>query len=202
MLRRTVFIGLALAAASPLAILSLRSEASSPAIAVAAPAGPSWKVDYANSRLGFVGEQTGKAFQGKFRKFEATIVFDPDNPATARIDVTVDMTSAVTGDKQRDSALPGSDWFKAKEFPVARYVARSVEKKPDGSYVAEGDLTIRGVTRRVPLPFTLTLDGKKATAKGEASLIRSDFGVGQGEFADATWVGLGVKVTIDLRATR
>lgn len=201
MIRRTVFIGLTFAAAAFLAIISLRSEAATPATS-SGPAGPVWKVDYANSRLGFVGDQTGKNFEGAFRKYEATIVLDPDDPANARIEVTVDMTSAVTGDKQRDSALPGSDWFKAKEFPVARYVARSVEKKADGSYVAAGELTIRGVTKRVPLPFTLKLDGKEATAKGEATLIRSDFGVGQGEFADATWVGLGVKVTIDLRATR
>ena len=137
-----------------------------------------------------------------FEKYDAKIVLDPDNPADAQIDVTVDMSSAKTGDKQKDSALPGSDWFKAKEFPTARYVATTVGKQADGSYVAEGDLTIRGVTKPLALPFALTIDGDTATAKGEASLVRSDFGVGEGEFADGTWVGLDVKVTVDIVATR
>jgi polyisoprenoid-binding protein YceI len=173
-----------------------------PAAAPAASAAPAWKVDYAKSKLGFSGAQTGKPFSGQFGKYDAKIALDPNNPAKSTIDVTVDMTSAKTGDKQRDSALPGSDWFKAKQFPTARYVAKMVEKKADGTYIAHGDLTIRGVTKHVPLPFTLKIDGKNAIAKGEATLIRTDFGVGQGDFADGTWVGLDVKVTIDIKASR
>ncbi|MEQ1930843.1 MAG: YceI family protein [Parvularculaceae bacterium] len=163
---------------------------------------PVWTVDYAASRLGFTATQSGAAFEGEFEKFDAKIALDPDNPATAMIEVTIDMTSAATGDQQRDTALPGSDWFKVREFPSARYVATKVVRAADGSFVAEGDLTIRGVTKPLPLPFTLVIAGDAATAKGEATLMRTDFGVGEGEFADGAWVGLDVKVTIDIRATR
>jgi polyisoprenoid-binding protein YceI len=183
-------VALGLAPAKPLAEKS------------AAEKGPRWQVDYKKSRLGFSGTQTGKPFEGQFRKYDAKIVFDPANLATSSIDVTVDMSSAATGDKQRDAALPGSDWFKSKEFPSARFLARRIEKKPDGGYLAYGELDMRGVKKALLLPFTLKIAGDMATAKGEASLVRSDWGVGQGEFADGTWVALEVKVFVDITATR
>lgn len=197
-------VRIALGAVASLAIAGGCGAAASPAPpASGAPvSAPAWKVDYAKSRLGFSGTQTGKAFEGRFEKYDARIAFDPANPAHALIDVTVDMSSAKTGDRQRDAALPGSDWFKVKQFPTARYVATRVEKKADGSFLAHGDLTIRGVKRSLPLPFTLQVDGKTATAKGEARLVRTDFGVGQGEFADGAWVGLDVTVTVEIRAMR
>lgn len=197
-------VRIALGGVALLAVSGGFSEAASPAsgAAAAAVSAPAWKVDYAKSRLGFSGTQTGKAFEGRFEKYEAKIAFDPENPENALIDVTVDMSSARTGDRQRDAALPGSDWFKVKEFPAARYVAARVEKKADGSFIAHGNLTIRGVERSLPLPFTLQVDGKTATAKGEARLLRTDFGVGQGEFADGAWVGLDVTVTVEIRAMR
>ena len=84
-----------------------------------------------------------------------------------RIEVVVDMSSARTGDRQRDAALPGSDWFKAKMFPTATYVANAAERRPDGSYVLKGALTMRGVTRPLDLPFTLTVENGRAKARGE-----------------------------------
>lgn len=179
-------------------------ESSSPVAAgeASASSSPQWTVDYGASRLGFSATQNGAAFEGEFEKFDAKIAFDPEDPADASIDVTIDMTSAATGDKQRDSALPGSDWFKAKEFPTARYVADRVVKNSDGSYVAEGELTMRGMSRPVALPFALAVDGNVATAHGEVTLVRTDFGVGQGEFADDSWVGLEVKVSVAIEASR
>lgn len=169
--------------------------------AVEAPAG-SWAVNYAESRLGFSATQTGKSFDGEFTKYDAKIVFDPADLASASIDVTVDMRSAKTGDKQRDTALPGSDWFKANDFPSARFQSSSVEQTGEGAYVAHGSLTIRDATKDVDLPFTLAINGDAAKANGEVTLLRTDFGVGQGEFATDEWVRLDVKVTVDITATR
>lgn len=161
-----------------------------------------WRVDYAESRLGFTATQTGKSFDGVFEKYDAEIVFDPSDLSTASIDVAVDMTSATTGDKQRDAALPGSDWFKAKDFPSARFQSSNVEEAGQGAYVAHGSLTIRDATKNVDLPFTLAIDGDKAKANGELMLLRTDYGVGQGEFATDEWVGLEVKVTVEIVATK
>ncbi len=180
------------------------AEASTAAAAPASRdvAGAAWNVDPANSRLGFSATQNGEVFEGVFERFDAAIVFDPDNLADASIDVTIDMGSAKTGDRQRDSALPGSDWFKVKDYPTARFASSDIAESGPGAYSAAGTLTIRDVTKDVVLPFTLAIDGDRATAEGAVSLVRTDFGVGRGEFADGKWVGVDVEVSVSIEATR
>lgn len=181
-------------------VVALVSVAGSPAIALEPAA--SWKIDQAKSKLGFSGTQTGKAFDGEFRKFDAAIKFDPDNLEGSSINVAVDTSSAVTGDRQRDSALPGSDWFASKAFPEARFTATRITATSEGSYLAEGELTIRDVTRPLSLPFTLVIEGDRAVASGEVSLMRDEFGVGRGEFETGQWVGLDVRVKVSITAQR
>ncbi|WP_298426435.1 YceI family protein [Rhodoblastus sp.] len=160
-----------------------------------------WKVSPADSALAFTGTQTGANFTGRFSRFDAQISLDPDKPDDARIVVTVDVASAATGDKQRDTALPGQEWFDVAHFPQARFESRRVTRAANG-YEAVGDLTLRGVTKEIHLPFTLEIDGRKAHAKGHVDLKRDLFGVGQGDWASGDWVGLDVAVDFDLKAER
>lgn len=162
-----------------------------------------WVVDKAASRIEFSGTQTGKAFTGAFEDFAATIVFDPEDLSAARIDVVIDTGSAKTGDRQRDAALPGAEWFSSKAFAEARFASTSVTAAGAGAYVASGKLSIRGVEKDLSLPFTLSIADGRATADGAVLLNRVDFGVGQGEeFLTDKWVGYDVKVTVHIEATR
>jgi polyisoprenoid-binding protein YceI len=68
--------------------------------------------------------------------------------------------------------------------------------------VAIGDLTIRGKTMPVVIPFTLDIENKTAHMKGEVSLNRTNFGIGQGQWADESTVKHDVKVIIDLKAAQ
>jgi polyisoprenoid-binding protein YceI len=110
------------------------------------------------------------------------------------------MASAVTGDKQRDSALPSSDWFDIKKQPQAQFEATTFAAKGGNNYDAIGSLTIRGIKKSVTMPFTLDLTGGLAHAKGQLDIVRSDFGVGQGDWAEGDTVGLAVSITFDLIA--
>jgi polyisoprenoid-binding protein YceI len=163
---------------------------------------PNWTVDPARSRLGFSGTQTGEPFRGSFARFKAAIAFDPTHPEAAHIKVTVDLSSATTGDTQRDTALPGDDWFDIAHFPQATFSSDTIRKKSDGSYEAVGTLTLRGISHPLTLPFTLEISGASAHAKGHAMLVRTAFGIGQGQWATADYVALEVGVDIDLVATR
>ncbi|MEX0645843.1 MAG: YceI family protein [Parvularculaceae bacterium] len=181
------------------------AESVAPVSAAPPASGPpsiEWTVDMTTSRLGFSASQTGKPFEGQFEKFDAKIAFDPADLSKSSIDVAIDMTSAKTGDRQRDQALPGSDWFKTKDFPTARFAATEVEEAGEGRYIAHGSLTIRDATKPIDLPFSLEINGDAAHAQGEATLMRVDFGVGQGEFATDEFVGLEVRVIVDVTATR
>jgi polyisoprenoid-binding protein YceI len=163
---------------------------------------PRWKLDPAKSQLGFSGEQTGKKFEGSFARYTTDIAFDPDRPDTSRIAVTVDLASASTGDTQRDTAIPGKDWFDTAQFPQAKFETTAIKKIDANGYEATGNLTLRGVTKSVTLPFTLQMDGTTAHAKGHLSLVRTAFGVGQGAWASGQWVALEVGVDVDIVATR
>ena len=161
-----------------------------------------WKVDPAKSVLGFSGTQLGQPFRGKFGKYQAAVAFDPDHPETSRIDVTVDLASAATGDQQCDGAMPGEDWFNVAKFPQARFVTTSVRSVSGNNYEAQGTLTIRGVTMPATLPFHVDIDGATAHANGHADLVRTAFGVGQGTWATGQWVAVEVRVDVDITATR
>lgn len=182
--------------------VATNEEAASAQDVQAAETTGGWIVDMDQSRLGFTASQNDKAFEGRFKDFDAAIVLDPDNLDAASIDVTISMSSAETGDRQRDSALPGKDWFDVKNYETARFVSTDISSTGDNTYEARGALTIRDVTEDIILPFSLVIDGDTAKAEGAVTLMRDTFGVGRGEFTTGKWVGLSVEVTVDISATR
>ena len=112
------------------------------------------------------------------------------------------MASAVTGDPQKDQALPQSDWFDAKTFPNATFEALSFRLKDGNSYVALGTLTIRDVKKDVTMPVTIEITGDGLHAKGQLNLVRTDYGVGQGAWASVQWVALDVMAAFEVIAVR
>ena len=149
-----------------------------------------WTIDPAHSIIGFSGTQTGNTFTGHFGKFDGTVSLDPAHPEDGHATITINIASATTADRQRDSAMPRSDWFNVASFPTATFEARSFRAKGGNAYEAVGTLTIRGVSRPETLPFTLDINGPTAHAKGHLDLIRSAFGIGQGPWATGQWVAL------------
>jgi cytochrome b561/polyisoprenoid-binding protein YceI len=158
-----------------------------------------WKVAPGSS-LNFQTSWSGSAVQGRFNGWKADILFGPDALDRSKVTVTIDMTSAKTGDEQRDASLPASDWFDAATHPKAVFTATRFEKTGADRYVAHGTLDLRGVTKPVDLPFRLKIAGDKAQMTGETSLDRIAFGVGQGEFTATDQVPAKVAVRVQLNA--
>ena len=163
----------------------------------------SYTMDAGKSTLGFTANQSGGDFDGGFEKFTARIVFADADLAGSMFDVEVDTGSVNTQDDDRDTALRGEDLFHVSKFPNARFVTTSFTRKAPGAYEALGKLTIRDVTREIRLPFsfTTTQEGGQTVAwlKGGVTLNRLDYGVGQGDWKDTTWVANEVKVKFSLR---
>jgi len=172
-------------------------------VAIASPAlAADWTVQPAQSTLGFSGVQTGAPFRGVFTQWTAQISFDPANPQAAHVKVVIKTASAETGDTQRDAAMPDSDWFDASAFPQAVFEATGFTPEGGNKYQTAGTLTIRGISQKVTLPFTLVINGSQAKAKGEISLLRTVYGVGQGNWSSGDWVGLNTGVAFDLVAVK
>jgi len=162
----------------------------------AAPAA-SYTADPSASRLEFAGIQAGAEFKGVFHKFTAAIDFAPDAVANAHFDVQIEMNSLDSMDQDRDGAMRGADLFDVAHFPTAHYVTRSFTRTAAG-YTALGALTLRGVTKDVPIDFQFAATSAGAKLEGTAKLKRLDFGVGQGDFKSTESVGDAVKVAFSL----
>lgn len=158
-----------------------------------------WKMQPKESKLAFVGTQAGAAFEGAFEKFTADIKFDPQDLPGSRFDVRIDMASVNTRDGERDDIIKGSDLFDVKRWPGGHYVAEKFTDQGAGKFGATGRLTLRDVTRDVPIEFTFTNQGGNAWLKGSATLKRLDFGVGQGEWKDTESVANEVKIRFELK---
>lgn len=165
-----------------------------------AQAAKEWIIDYSKSSLGFAGMQSGKEFTGKFDSFNARVEFDPAQPDPSRIEVTINMQSARTGDPQKDGALPGEDWFDSKVHKQASFFGVRVRSKVPQFYVVEGKLTLKDVTRDVVLPFSIVPEGNEYRIQGETTINRLDYNIGEGEWVDNDLVGKEVKIKIDLLA--
>jgi len=159
-----------------------------------------WTMDKSKSVLSFSAVQSGEAFTGTFERFDAQISFDPNNLAAANVVVSVDLKSADAGDMERTEALPGKEWFYVKKFPTAKFETTSFTHKGGTSYEAAADLTIRGTTQQIVLPFTLAIEGGHASMLGSLTLNRRDYNVGTGMWKSEDWADHSVGVNIALEA--
>ncbi|GLQ96907.1 YceI family protein [Dyella mobilis] len=167
------------------------------AIAVPCVAGAADYTVQAGSKLGFTSNFQGSSFDGQFNKWTANISYDAAKLASSKFDVTVDLSSAKTGDNDRDSALPGPDFFDAAKYPQAHFVTTGFRQQ-GAQVIADGTLTLRGVTKPVSLNVTFKPQGSGATLDVNGSLNRLDFGVGGGDYKDTSVIGANVKVTAHL----
>jgi polyisoprenoid-binding protein YceI len=161
-----------------------------------------WTVDSAKSRLAFTVAWSGEPFTGVFKSWKADIDFDPAALGHSKAVVTVDLASEASDSPDDDDGLNGALGFAVDRYPQARFETVGIKRSPNGSYVADSKLTIRGVTKPVALPFTLAFEGNRVHMVGKTVMLRSNFGVGQGEWTSAKPVAHEVTVSVDLTATK
>jgi polyisoprenoid-binding protein YceI len=135
------------------------------------------------STLTFTSSYDGESFTGKFGSFATTFNFDPANLATAKLDVNIALTGTASGNADRDSTLVGNDFFNIAKFAQAHYSASKFRALGNNQFAADGNLTLRGVSKPVTLTFTWT-PGAQPMLTGKATVKRLDFNIGAGDWAD------------------
>lgn len=158
-----------------------------------AAAAANYQLQPARSTLGFSDSFQGAAFQGHFTQWQAAISYDPAHLETSKFDVSVNTGSAVSGDKDRDAAMPGKDVFNSATFPTAHYVTTGFHRQGN-QVIADGQLTLRGVTQPLSLTVTFKPQGSGATLDVIGIVDRTKFGVGTGDYADTSVIGAQVKI--------
>ena len=170
-----------------------------PAAAVAESSLPAWQIDPTSSFIRFTGTQSGESFTGEWQNWQARIHFDTAAPDEGLFDVSIDASSAATGDDDRDATIVDAAWFDAAEFPEVIYRASRFRTLDDGRFAADGELIIKGQATPVTLTFAVSDDGEQRSLTGSAALRRLELGVGTGEWEDTAWVDdeVAVEVRVD-----
>ena len=163
---------------------------------------PVWHIDPNKSALSFTAIQQGAPVSGKFKTFTGDITFDPEQLNASKIRIVVAMDSVSTDYEDLEETLRNVDWFDVKLFPQATFIADHFIQVAPKTYQADGVLTIRDKSEPTKVTFVLEDFSKtNALVKGQATLKRTQFGVGQGEWAATDDVADDVQVDFTLAAT-
>lgn len=141
-----------------------------------------WDIDTTHSEVGFVVRHlVVTKVRGRFAKFSGSIV-TAENPLDSSVDISVDLNSITTNADQRDNHLRSADFFEVEKYPEMTYKATGARQDGE-NFVLDGELTLKDVTKVVPLTFELNgfsadpWGGTRAGFSASAQINRKDFNV-------------------------
>ena len=137
------------------------------------------------SSLKFIAIQNNAPVEGQFKDFTTQIVFDPDDLEHSKIRVEIAVASVTSSYGELVTNLKLPEWLSVEAFPKAHFESKKITRMiRTDNYIVEGELSLRDKKIPVSLNFQMLLFEKdNAIAKGFTTLHRSDFGVGQGQWA-------------------
>ncbi len=142
--------------------------------------------------------------RGQFDKFDGSVYLDGENPANSHVELTIKADSIDTRNPDRDNHLRSNDFLAMKEYPEITFRSTQVEKLDDEHYRVTGDLTIRGVTKPVPVDFEFSgvvvdpWGNQRVGFEGAATINRKDWGVSWNAALDGGGVMVSDKVNLEL----
>ena len=142
------------------------------------------QVQSAKSSVTFISKQMGVPIEGHFGKFNAKISFNPDSIATSNANIEINMASIDAGNDDANNEVKSKDWFDIQTHPTAKFVSNGIKDLSGGRYEVTGKMTIKGVTRSIIVPLSVKFDNNIATLEGSTTILRLQYGVGGGEWAD------------------
>ena len=156
--------------------------ASSTATGIPGYVAGTWNIDPVHSEVGFsVRHMMVSKVRGRFTTFSGQFVTGED-PLHSSVTAEIDLASIITGNEQRDAHIRSADFFEVETYPTMTY--RSTGVRLDGDdYVLDGELTLKGVTKSVPLTLELNgfgpdnYGGTRAGFTATGELNRKDFNV-------------------------
>jgi len=153
--------------------------------------------DASNSELGFTGNYGGEDVVGTFKRFTGNAQFDLGAPLATRFKTEIDVASLDTDYADRDDTLRGTEFFDTASHPSAMYESSGDCVAAAAKFICPGTLTLRGVSKPVELSIAPSADG--GNIEGSATLDRSHFGVGSGEWEDPETIANNIAIRFTLK---
>ena len=143
-----------------------------------------YTLDPAHTRIGFVARHAMVTkVRGAFNEFAGTAELDGANPENSRVQVTIQAASIDTRNSQRDEHLRGNDFLAMQEYPRITFTSTGVRQAGETSFEVTGDLTIKGVTNSVTIPFEFEgaakdpFGNQRVGFEGSVAINRKDYGI-------------------------
>lgn len=157
-----------------------------------------WVMDPDASRLMFEARYQGEPVPGEFRHFQAWLTLDPKRMDNAALDVRVDMQSTDLGSSELDEGAATAEWFDTSRYPQAEFHSQQIRQVDEAGYIATGTLSLKGVERKIELPFRFQQEGQTALMSGEVLMQRSWFNIGSGEWSTDEFIGFDVMLSFEV----
>jgi polyisoprenoid-binding protein YceI len=169
-----------------------------------------WTLDCTHSSVSFsINYMVFSEVIGNFKDVDIRVVSTEKYFADAKIQATIKTASINTDNERRDNHLRSDDFFSAEQFPEITFTSSAIEKMDDSNYKIHGDLTIRGVTKRVT--FDATHNGTLKTGnvlragwKAATTINRFDYGLRWNRALETGGLvaGESVRIVVDLQLTQ
>jgi polyisoprenoid-binding protein YceI len=163
-----------------------------------------YALDVTHTRLGFTARHAMVTkVRGSFEDFEAKAHLDFEDPTKSTAEVTFQIASISTGQKQRDEHLRTNDFFDATTYPTGHFVSTGVTKNGEDEYAMTGDLTLKGITKPVILSFEFTGTAKdaygtdRAGFEGKGTINRKDWGIEYNAVLETGGVMISDKIVLE-----
>ena len=163
-----------------------------------------YTLDPAHSRIGFTARHAMVTkVRGAFNDFTGSAVLDGANPANSTATVTIKAASIDTRNEQRDGHLRSHDFLAMEEYPEITFVSTGVKEAGENGFELTGDLTIKGVTNSITIPFSFEGAAKdpfgnlRAGFEGSVTINRKDYGITWNAALETGGVLVSEKVTLE-----
>ncbi|MBL0170647.1 MAG: YceI family protein [Gemmatimonadaceae bacterium] len=135
-------------------------------------------VDKAHSEINFIADSRLLSAHGYFEKWDATIQLDTANLAASGVSITIEAGSINTRVTMRDNHLKSDAFFDVAKFPTITFKSVGIKQSAPKIYEITGDLTMRGVTKRISVPAYMVFYDKGAGRfRGQFTVLRKEYGV-------------------------
>jgi len=165
-------------------------------------------LDPAHTRIGFVARHAMVTkVRGQFNEFEGSAVVDADDFTKSSAQLTIQANSIDTRNEQRDGHLKSNDFLSLEEYPQITFVSTGVTQTSDTSLELTGDLTIKGVTNSITVPFefegaaTDPFGNLRVGFEGSVVINRKDYGVSWNAALETGGVLVSEKVTLEFEVS-
>jgi polyisoprenoid-binding protein YceI len=166
------------------------------ALIIALPFAGNWTPDTANAKINFSVKGPFGTVHGSFTGLKATIDFNEKDPSASSVTASIDAKTVSTGISMRNGHLRSKEeWLNTDKYPLITFHSKKIEKTDKG-FKAIGDLTLKGITKSIEIPFTFMAKDATGMFKGQFDIKREDYKVGDagGSVGDVITIILEVPV--------